>query len=81
MKIFYPPRFKARLANCPNVVQRKFYKQAGYLLQSIRHPSLNAKKYDESTGVWQARVDRNFRFYFLIAGDTYILLSIGPHPK
>jgi hypothetical protein len=30
---------------------------------------------------WQARVNRDWRFYFTIEGDTYIILDIIPHPK
>jgi len=33
--------------------------------------SLHAKKYDEAQDIWQARVNRNWRIYFTIAGDTY----------
>ena len=62
-------------------VKKKFSKQAGFLLIDIRHPSLRAKKYDEKRYIWQARVDRNYRFYFLIKGDTYILIEIKLHPK
>ena len=45
----------------------------------MRHPSLRAKKYDEGTDIWQARVTKNVRFYFRIIGDTYELLSIRKH--
>jgi hypothetical protein len=34
-------------------------------------PSLRAKKYDEAQDYWQARVNRDWRFYF----------TIIPHPK
>ena len=50
------------------------------LVQILRHPSLRAKKYDEARDIWQARVDRAWRFYFQIKGDTYYLLNITPHP-
>jgi mRNA interferase RelE/StbE len=42
---------------------------------------LRAKKYDEATGLWQARVNRSWRFYFPIQSDTYIITDIVPHPK
>jgi Txe/YoeB family toxin of Txe-Axe toxin-antitoxin module len=61
--------------------KEKFYKQINYLLNNIRHPSLHAKKYDESLGIWQARVNTKIRFYFLIENDSYILLDIKNHPK
>jgi len=51
------------------------------LLQNLRHPSLRAKKYDESQGLWQARVTRDWRFYFIIENDTYHLVGLTAHPK
>jgi plasmid maintenance system killer protein len=51
------------------------------LLSDLRHPSLRAKKHDEARGIWQARVNAGWRFYFTIEGDTYYLLDIIPHPK
>ncbi|MEK9154035.1 MAG: hypothetical protein AAB798_01035 [Patescibacteria group bacterium] len=56
-------------------------KQFGLLRGDIRHPSLHAKKYDESIGLWQARINRSWRFYFLIAHDAYYIVSIRKHPK
>ena len=55
-------------------------KQVGYLINNLRHPSLRAKKFDETRGIWQARVDRYFRFYFTIENDVYKLLDITDHP-
>ena len=40
-----------------------------------------AKKYSESEDTWQARVTRNWRFYFKIIDDTYLIEGIQPHPK
>ena len=73
--------FPEKLKSLPKQTQEKFWKQLGFLLSDLRHPSLHAKKYDEQQDIWQARVDRNYRFYFLIARDTYILLNITLHPK
>lgn len=81
MKIQYYPGFKDKLRNFPKGIREKFYKQINYLLQNIRHSSLWAKKYDEARNIWQARVDKNIRFYFLIENDVYILLDIRKHPK
>jgi len=62
-------------------IQNKTDKAVALLLKNLRHPSLRCKKYDEEKDIWQARVDRYYRFYFLIKGDTYILLEIRIHPK
>jgi plasmid maintenance system killer protein len=40
-----------------------------------------AKTHDEARGIWQARVNRDWRFYFTIEGDEYHLQEIRPHPK
>lgn len=60
-------------------MKEAFYKQAGYLLKNLQHPSLRAKKYDETAGVWQARVTKGWRFYFTIDRDTYYLIDIRKH--
>jgi hypothetical protein len=49
--------------------------------QTSAHRSLRAKRFDEARGIWQARVDDTYRFYFTIEGDTYQILSVIPHPK
>ena len=51
------------------------------LLQSLRHPSLRAKKHDEARDIWQARVNGEWRLYFKIEGDAYHLIDLIPHPK
>jgi hypothetical protein len=65
----------------PPSVQKAFDKQVKLLVDNFRHPSLRAKKYDETYDVWQARVNRSWRFYFVITGSTYLILNIIPHPK
>ena len=82
MKISYRPKFMEELKNLPEVIQRKFDKQIEFLKTDIRYPSLHAKKYEEAGhDIWQARVDKNVRFYFKIENDAYIFLSIKKHPK
>jgi mRNA-degrading endonuclease RelE of RelBE toxin-antitoxin system len=81
MKIVYHPNFKKALKKFSLLVQNKFEKQITYLVKNIRHPSLHAKKYDESLDLWQARVDKNVRFYFVIKNDVYVLVDIKYHPK
>jgi len=79
MQHFRPPQFRRALAKFPPPIQKAFEKQLRFLLADIRHPSLRAKKYDETTGVWQARVTSNVRFYFVIQDDAYLLLDIEKH--
>ncbi len=81
MKILLSPHFARSYHKAPAVIQQAFDKQSLLLLQNLRHPSLHAKKYDESADLWQARVTGSWRFYFKIEGDTYRLEEIRSHPK
>ena len=69
------------LVGAPPIVKKAFHKQVGFLIENLQHPSLRAKKFDEANDIWQARVNRDWRFYFLIQDDTYLILDIIPHPK
>jgi mRNA interferase RelE/StbE len=81
MKIRRTTHFDRRYSKAPQEIQAALDKQSLLLLQNLHHPSLRAKKYDESQDVWQARVNRDWRFYFLIQEDVYYLVDIMRHPK
>jgi hypothetical protein len=65
----------------PRGVQKAFLKQIAFLKENLHYLSLRAKKYGGADEVWQARVNRDWRFYFKIIGDTYLITNIIPHPK
>jgi len=81
MKIAFSERSLESFRNAPPGVQRAVLKQTHFHAQNLQHPSLHTKKYDERRDVWQARVNRNWRFYFTIQGDTYNVQDITAHPK
>ena len=81
MRLVYSKRFLDALEGCPPEIQQAYFKQSRLLLQSLRHPSLRAKKYNAAKNIWQARVPRGWRFYFTIEGDEYRLHTINPHPE
>jgi hypothetical protein len=81
MKIDYAPRTLHALGSVPPVIKKTFYKQLRLLSANLRHPSLRAKKYDESKDWWQARVNDDWRFYFTIINDTYVIQDVIKHPK
>jgi mRNA-degrading endonuclease RelE of RelBE toxin-antitoxin system len=62
-------------------LQQRFDKQLSLMLDDLSYPSVRAKKYDASQDIWQGRVTRDYRFYFHIDGDTYVILAITKHPK
>ena len=81
MKVQRTSHFTRAYSKAPTEIQAAFDKQSLFLLQNLLHPSLHAKKYDEGKDRWQARVTRDWRFFFTIDGDTYILQDITRHPK
>lgn len=81
MRLRYTKRFRDQYQSAPQEVQKAFDKQVRLLAENLRHPSLRAKKYDESQDIWQARVTQRWRLYFKIEGDAYVILSMIPHPK
>jgi len=78
-------RFSARarrdFADLPAHLKARARKQLDLLSGNLRHPSIQAKKYDESNDVWQGRINRDYRFYFQIVEDDFVILRIIPHPK
>ena len=81
MKWQHSDRSKKDYDSLEQNIQKAFDKQTRLLADNLLHPSLRAKKYDESQDLWQARVTKGWRFYFKIADDTYIITRIIPHPK
>ena len=81
MKVEYSGAVTDALEDAPASVRKAFFKQTKLLEQNLRLPSLRAKKYDEANDLWQARVNRDWRFYFLIVDVTCRILKLIPHPK
>ena len=81
MNVALKERAVAALAAAPPPVQRAFIKQMNFLARNLQHPSLRAKKYDESQNLWQARVNDDWRFYFIIEEEAYVIQDIMAHPK
>ncbi|MDR3642606.1 MAG: hypothetical protein P4L74_03210 [Candidatus Doudnabacteria bacterium] len=81
MRARYSKGFFDALEIAPDAIKKAFFKQVRFLVANLRHPSLHAKKYDESGDLWQARVNDDWRLYFTIQGDEYRLHDIKPHPK
>ena len=81
MKAHYTQRVLKIYAQVSPEIKRAFDKQVSLLLADPHHPSLRTKKYDEARGLWQARINRDWRFYFTIEADLYQLIDVIPHPK
>ena len=64
MRAEYGESVRRSSDDAPHSVRKAFFKQIRFLKENLRHPSLYAKKYDEAAGIWQARVNDSWRFYF-----------------
>jgi hypothetical protein len=62
MNVCHTNCFERQYAQLPNKLKDKVDKQIEFLIVDLHHPSLRAKKYDDARGLWQARVDRRYRF-------------------
>jgi mRNA-degrading endonuclease RelE of RelBE toxin-antitoxin system len=81
MKVVLSDAVIDALEDAPVAVRKAFIKQIKFLEKNLHHPSLRAKKYDEAKDRWQARVNKDWRFYFLIVDDTCRISAVIPHPK
>jgi len=81
MKWQHSNRSKQDYNDAPLNIQKAFDKQARLLAENLRHPSIQAKKIDQTNDVWQGRVNQDWRFFFKIIDDTYVIVRIIPHPK
>jgi len=81
MRLGRTPHFLRSYHKAPPEIQGAFDKKARLLVNDLHHPSLRAKKYDERRGFWQARVNDDWRFYFTIESDVYVLHELIRHPK
>jgi hypothetical protein len=61
----------------PNI-RKAFDKQARLLAADLLHPSLRAKKYDESNDIWQARVNKAWRFISRLMTIPTLLPASSP---
>jgi Txe/YoeB family toxin of Txe-Axe toxin-antitoxin module len=81
MRVYLTEQFIAQYDAVQPQIQKAVTKQLRLLKNNVRHPSLYAKKYDEARDIWQARINRDWRFYFIIKGNTYRIIEMKGHPK
>ena len=64
----------------PLILQKKADKQFTLLLIDYRHPSLRTRKMGGENKL-EGRIDRKYRFTFLIEGEEIYILTVGPHDE
>ncbi len=81
MRVHLTEHFLAQFDAAESNIQKAVLKQLRLLGENVRHPSLHAKKYSETEDLWQARINRSWRFYFIIEKDVYRIVEMKAHPK
>ena len=84
MQVFRTAQFKRDFQILPRAIKRRTETALRLLLSNSHHPSLRVKKvrgeiikgYDN---IFEGRITRDYRFFFLIETDAYTLLRCGRH--
>ena len=80
LRLTLTERFRRSALELEPEIRDKLKKQIGLLAADPRHPSLRVKKIKGTGSVFEARVDRDFRFTFEFGGAHEIILRVvGPH--
>lgn len=79
MEIRLTRSFQKDYRNLPAKLQQLIDKKLIFLLENQRHPSLEIKKMVGFEYIWEARINRSYRFTFQIEGNTYLLRRVGQH--
>jgi len=86
MKISRTEPFKRAFRRLPDAIKRRTEAALKLLMANPHHPSLRIKKvkgnilpgYDN---IFEGRITRDYRFFFLIETDAYVLLRCGRHEE
>jgi mRNA interferase RelE/StbE len=86
MKVIRTEPFKRDFQRLPEAIKRRIEAALRLLIANPHHPSLRIKKvrgkllkgYDN---IFEGRITRDYRFFFLIETDAYVLLRCGRHEE
>jgi len=81
-KIEASQRFKDAYRDLPPEIQAKVKKALRLLAENIRHPSLQTKPIQGVPGIYEARVDQNYRItYERLPGNMVRMRTVGKHDE
>jgi len=86
MKLSFTSLFKRDFNKLPETIKRRTEGALRLLVSNPHHPSLRIKKIKGNIlkgyeNIFEARITRDYRFFFLIETDTYTLLRCGRHEE
>ena len=86
MKLVFTAPFKRDFKKLPEAIKRRTEAALRLLTSNPHHPSLRVKKgrgeiLKGYENIFEGRITRDYRFFFLIETDTYTLLRCGRHEE
>ena len=86
MKLVLNAPFKRDFKKFPEAIKRRTETALRLLLINPHHPSLRIKKVKGNIlpgyeNIFEGRITRDYRFFFLIETDAYVLLRCGRHEE
>ena len=75
-KIKLTRRFLKSFARLPKAIQEKIKKQIALLAENPRHPSLRTKPVQGTDGIYEARIDRDYRMTYERQADDILVLRV-----
>jgi mRNA interferase RelE/StbE len=81
-KIQLTERFLVLYKSLPPSIRKKIDRQISLLADNPRHPSLQTKPIQGTNGIFEARVDLNYRLTFeRLPDDTLLLRVVARHDE
>jgi len=79
MQLIQTTHFKRDYNKLPASIQKRTDEKLKFLVQNVSHPSLRVKRVQKHKGVFEGRVTKDYRFFFQITTEGYILLRVDKH--
>lgn len=80
MRIVFTKPAEKQYKKLHPAIKKKLIKQLAFLEANPKHTSLGTKKMVHSK-LYEARIDRQYRFRFLWEMDCISIVSVGPHDE
>jgi len=79
MQLIQTTHFKRDYKKLPLSIQKRTDEKLKLLVQNVSHPSLRVKRVQKHKGVFEGSITKDYRFFFQITTEGYILLRVGKH--
>jgi len=79
MQLIQTTHFERDYKKLPPSIQKRTYEKLKLLVQNLSYPSLRVKRVQKFKGVFEGSITKDYRFFFQITTEGYVLLRVGKH--